>query len=157
MSESTYRLTIGGESVEGGAGTYEIINPATEEVAGLAPEASVEQANAAVEAAAEAFDEFGESPPQWGDWMTKEKQAPLSGYKIPEQISSPKCVGVLIITNPASHAMTNQAKEAAEKAGRPFVWIEYATKKKIREGIKSLVEKIQQGNSQQQASHRAPR
>ena len=93
-------------------------------------------------AAAEAFDEFGESPPQWGDWMTKEKQAPLSGYKIPEQISSPKCVGVLIITNPASHAMTNQAKEAAEKAGRPFVWIEYATKKKIREGIKSLVEKI---------------
>jgi hypothetical protein len=38
--------------------------------------------------------------------------------------------------------MTNQAKEAAEKAGRPFVWIEYATKKKIREGIKSLVEKI---------------
>jgi len=93
-------------------------------------------------AAAEAFDEFGESPPQWGDWMTKEKQAPLSGYKIPEQISSPKCVGVLIITNPASHAMTNQAKEAAEKAGRPFVWIEYATKKKIREGIKSLIEKI---------------
>jgi hypothetical protein len=108
-------------------------------------------------AAAEAFDEFGESPPQWGDWMTKEKQAPLSGYKIPEQISSPKCVGVLIITNPASHAMTNQAKEAAEKAGRPIVWIEYATKKKIREGIKSLVEKIQQSNSQQQASHRAAR
>jgi hypothetical protein len=38
--------------------------------------------------------------------------------------------------------MTNQAKEAAEKAGRPFVWIDYATKKKIREGIKSLTEKI---------------
>ena len=108
-------------------------------------------------AAAEAFDEFGKSPPQWGDWTTKEKQAPLSGYKIPEQISSPKCVGVLIITNPASHAMTNQAKEAAEKAGRPIVWIEYATKKKIREGIKSLVEKIQQSNGQQQAPHRAPR
>ena len=109
------------------------------------------------QAATEAFNEFGKRPPQWGDWITKEKQAPLSSYKIPEQISSPKCAGVLIITNPASHAMTNQAKEAAEKAGRPFVWIEYATKKKIREGIKSLVEKIQQGNSQQQASHRAPR
>jgi hypothetical protein len=38
--------------------------------------------------------------------------------------------------------MTNQAKEAAEKAGRPIVWIEYATKKKIREGMKLLVEKI---------------
>ena len=109
------------------------------------------------QAATEAFNEFGKRPPPWGDWITKEKQAPLSAYKIPEQISSPKCVGVLIITNPASHAMTNQAKEAAEKAGRPIVWIEYATKKKIREGIKSLVEKIQQSNSQQQASHRAPR
>jgi hypothetical protein len=38
--------------------------------------------------------------------------------------------------------MTNQAKEAAEKSGRPLVWIEYATKKKIREGMKLLVEKI---------------
>jgi hypothetical protein len=108
-------------------------------------------------AAADAFDEFGESPPQWGEWLIKEKQVPLSAYKIPEQISSPKCVGVLVITNPASHAMTNQAKEAAEKAGRPLVWIEYATKKKIREGMKLLVEKIQQSSGQQQTPHRAPR
>jgi hypothetical protein len=108
-------------------------------------------------AAAEAFDEFGESPPQWGEWLTKEKQVPLSAYKIPEQIASPKCVGVLVITNPASHAMTNQAKEAAEKAGLPLVWIEYATKKRIREGMKLLVEKIQQSSGQQQTPHRAPR
>lgn len=108
-------------------------------------------------AAADAFDEFGKSPPQWGEWITKEKQAPLSVYKIPEQISSPKCVGVLIITNPASHAMTNQAKEAAEKAGRPIVWIEYATKKKIREGMKALAEKIQQSNYQRQTPRRAAR
>ena len=33
----TYRLTIGGESVEGGAGTYDIVNPATEEVVGRRP------------------------------------------------------------------------------------------------------------------------
>ena len=64
MSESTYRLTIGGESVEGAAGTYEIINPATEEVAGLAPEASVEQANAAVEAAAAAFESWSRTSPE---------------------------------------------------------------------------------------------
>ncbi len=106
-------------------------------------------------AAADAFDEFGKSPPQWGEWITKERQAPLSVYKIPEHISSPKCVGVLIITNPASHAMTNQAKEAAEKAGRPIVWIEYATKKKIREGMKSLAEKIQQNSRLRQTPRRA--
>jgi len=53
--------------------------------------------------------------------------------------------------------MTNQAKEAAEKAGLPIVWIEYATKKRIREGMKLLVEKIQQSSGQQQTPHRAPR
>ena len=64
MSDSTYRLTIGGESVEGAAGTYDIINPATEELVGRAPEASVEQANAAVEAAAEAFDAWSRTSPE---------------------------------------------------------------------------------------------
>lgn len=64
MSDSTYRLTIGGESVEGAAGTYDIINPATEEIVGRAPEASVDQANAAVEAAAEAFESWSRTAPQ---------------------------------------------------------------------------------------------
>lgn len=64
MSDSTYRLTIGGESVEGGAGTYDIVNPATEAVAGRAPEASVEQANAAVEAAADAFPAWSRTSPE---------------------------------------------------------------------------------------------
>lgn len=64
MSDSTYRLTIGGESVEGAAGTYDIINPATEEVAGRAPEASVEQANAAVDAAADAFESWSRTSPE---------------------------------------------------------------------------------------------
>ena len=35
------RLLIGGEWVEAGNGTYDIINPATEEVVGQAPNASV--------------------------------------------------------------------------------------------------------------------
>ena len=64
MSDSTYRLTIGGESVEGAVGTYDIINPATEEVAGRAPEASVEQANAAVDAAADAFGSWSRTTPE---------------------------------------------------------------------------------------------
>ena len=93
-------------------------------------------------AANDAFDEFGKSPPQWGEWLVKERNAPLTGDQIPETIASPKCVGVLVITNPAGHAMTNQAKEAAERHSKPIVWIPYATKKNIREGIKRLTEKI---------------
>lgn len=64
MPDTTYRLTIGGQSVEGGNGTYDIVNPATEELVGRAPEASVEQANAAVEAAAEAFDSWSRTKPE---------------------------------------------------------------------------------------------
>ena len=45
-----YRLLIGGEWVRAGDAT-EIVNPATEEVIGLAPEASGEQARAAAAAA----------------------------------------------------------------------------------------------------------
>ncbi|MCB1257093.1 MAG: aldehyde dehydrogenase family protein [Microthrixaceae bacterium] len=64
MPDSTYRLTIGGRSEEGAAGTYDIVNPANEEIVGRAPEASVEQANAAVEAAAEAFDSWSRTTPE---------------------------------------------------------------------------------------------
>jgi acyl-CoA reductase-like NAD-dependent aldehyde dehydrogenase len=49
------RILIGGEWVRAARGTYEIVNPATEEVAGLAPECSIEQVNEAVRAAREAF------------------------------------------------------------------------------------------------------
>lgn len=95
-------------------------------------------------AANDAFDDFGKIPPQWGEWLVKERNAPLTGDKIPETIASPKCVGVLVITNPAGHAMTNQAKEAAERHSKPIVWIPYATKKNIREGMKRLIEKIRE-------------
>lgn len=49
------RLFIGGEWVEPDGGHYEVINPATEGVVGLAPEASREQVHAAAGAAREAF------------------------------------------------------------------------------------------------------
>ena len=45
------QLLIGGKWVEAGNGTYEIINPATEEVVGLAPNASAADAEAAAAAA----------------------------------------------------------------------------------------------------------
>jgi hypothetical protein len=94
-------------------------------------------------AAHDAFDEFGKSPPNWGEWLTKERSQALNNYQIAELIESPRCIGVLVITKPASHSLTNQAKDAADRAGRPIVWIEEATKKKIREGVKTLVENIQ--------------
>ncbi|TVR26240.1 MAG: aldehyde dehydrogenase family protein [Ilumatobacter sp.] len=57
-----YRLLIGGEWVDGAAGTYDIVNPATEEVVGAAPEASVEQAHQAAAAARRAFPAWAATP-----------------------------------------------------------------------------------------------
>ncbi|NDE81597.1 MAG: aldehyde dehydrogenase family protein, partial [Actinobacteria bacterium] len=54
-TDKRYRLLIGGEWVDGAEGTSPVINPATEEIVGHAPEASVAQAEAAARAAQEAF------------------------------------------------------------------------------------------------------
>jgi len=57
MVESTLsEILIGGSWVPAAAGTYPVIDPATEEIAGRAPEASVEQAREAARAAREAFE-----------------------------------------------------------------------------------------------------
>ena len=57
-------LLIRGERVAGARGSYPIINPATEEVVGQAPEASAEQITAATEAAAHAFAAWSRTPPR---------------------------------------------------------------------------------------------
>jgi len=49
------RVLIGGEWVPAASGTYPIVNPATEEIAGHAPEASIAQARAAAAAAKRAL------------------------------------------------------------------------------------------------------
>lgn len=64
MSGEAQKLFIGGEWVEPGRGRYEVVNPATEEVVGSAPEASVEQAYGAAEAAAKAFDSWSRTAPE---------------------------------------------------------------------------------------------
>lgn len=69
--DAPYRLLIGGEWVEAGNGTYDIVNPATEQVAGRAPNASVADAEAAAEAAAAAF-------PAWSRTKPEERAALLS-------------------------------------------------------------------------------
>lgn len=57
----TYDLIIGGERVEG-AGGYDVVNPATEQVVGVAPNASVDQAQQACAVAREAFDAWSRTP-----------------------------------------------------------------------------------------------
>jgi acyl-CoA reductase-like NAD-dependent aldehyde dehydrogenase len=51
MASKTYQLLIGGDSVDGGGGTYGIVNPATEDIVGEAPEATTADAEAAAQAA----------------------------------------------------------------------------------------------------------
>ncbi|MDQ8704569.1 aldehyde dehydrogenase family protein [Streptomyces sp. LHD-70] len=57
-------LFVGGEWVEPDGGHYEVVNPATEEVVGLAPEASRAQVHAAAAAAREAFDGWSRTSPE---------------------------------------------------------------------------------------------
>jgi len=64
MGDQAYQLYIGGEWVDGGGGAYEVVNPATEAVVGLAPQATVEQSNDATAAAAEAFDSWSRTSPE---------------------------------------------------------------------------------------------
>jgi acyl-CoA reductase-like NAD-dependent aldehyde dehydrogenase len=58
-----YSLLVGGDRVAGARGTYGVVNPATEDVVGLAPEASVDQVEAAARAAAEAFPAWSRTQP----------------------------------------------------------------------------------------------
>jgi acyl-CoA reductase-like NAD-dependent aldehyde dehydrogenase len=64
------QLLINGRWVDAGAGTYDIVNPATEEVVGQAPNASVADAEAACAAARLAF-------PAWAATPTEERLALL--------------------------------------------------------------------------------
>jgi acyl-CoA reductase-like NAD-dependent aldehyde dehydrogenase len=59
-----YHLMIGGDRAAGADGTYEIVNPATEEVVAVAPQASPSQAADAVAAARGAFDAWAATKPE---------------------------------------------------------------------------------------------
>src|SRR3954471_20499856 len=64
QTDRAYRLLIDGEWVDT-ADTYAIVNPANEEVVGLAPEATKEQAEAAAAAARRAFDSWSRTTPEY--------------------------------------------------------------------------------------------
>ena len=72
MAETTTRdehqLLIGGKWVDAAEGTYEIVNPATEELVGRAPNASAEDALTAAAAAKDA-------QPGWAAWSAEERGA----------------------------------------------------------------------------------
>jgi acyl-CoA reductase-like NAD-dependent aldehyde dehydrogenase len=63
MGAQASQLLIGGSWVDGAVGGYEVVNPATEEVVGTAPEASVAQANDAARAARDAFEAWSRTEP----------------------------------------------------------------------------------------------
>lgn len=64
LRDTEQRLFIGGEWTEPADGHYEVINPATEEVVGLAPEASAAQVYEAAAAAREAFAGWSRTRPE---------------------------------------------------------------------------------------------
>jgi acyl-CoA reductase-like NAD-dependent aldehyde dehydrogenase len=64
-SQHEFKALIGGEWVAPADGTYEIVNPATEQVVGHAPEVSVAQAQDAARAAREAFDSWSRTTPEY--------------------------------------------------------------------------------------------
>lgn len=63
-AEQTFRLFIDGEWVEPAAGRYDVVNPATEEVVGQAPEASRQQVYDACAAAKAAFPAWSRTKPE---------------------------------------------------------------------------------------------
>jgi len=62
LADRQSQLLIDGKLVAGSAGTFPTVNPATEEVLGVAADASQEDMGRAIEAARRAFDET--------DWST---------------------------------------------------------------------------------------
>ncbi|MGZ5396492.1 MAG: aldehyde dehydrogenase [Mycobacterium sp.] len=59
LADRESRLLIDGELVAGSAGTFQTVNPATEEVLGVAADASTDDMGRAIDAARRAFDETG--------------------------------------------------------------------------------------------------
>jgi aldehyde dehydrogenase (NAD+) len=59
LADRQSQLLIDGKLVAGSAGTFPTVNPATEEVLGVAADASADDMNSAIEAARRAFDETG--------------------------------------------------------------------------------------------------
>ena len=89
VTKDETKLLIGGRWVEAGNGTYEIINPATEQPVGQAPNASVADAEAAAAAAKEAF-------PAWAATPVEERLALLKAAAAAIQAKGDELVPLVI-------------------------------------------------------------
>jgi acyl-CoA reductase-like NAD-dependent aldehyde dehydrogenase len=91
-------LLIGGEWVEGADGAYEVVNPATEELVGLAPEASVQQVQDAARAAREAFPAWSRTKPEARAELLRKAAAAIREHAdelVPLVISETGCTAML--------------------------------------------------------------
>jgi acyl-CoA reductase-like NAD-dependent aldehyde dehydrogenase len=92
------QLLIGGEWVDGADGGYDVLNPATEEVVGVAPEASVAQVEAAARAAQEAFPSWSQTAPEVrAELLQKTGDAIRANFKelLPVVIAETGCTAVV--------------------------------------------------------------
>ena len=83
------QLLIGGAWVEAGNGTYDIVNPATEQVVGQAPDGSVDDAAAAADAARGAF-------PAWAATPVEERLALLKAASAAIRLKNEELVPLVI-------------------------------------------------------------
>jgi acyl-CoA reductase-like NAD-dependent aldehyde dehydrogenase len=83
--DDRYTMWIGGDRIEGSNGTYEVVNPATEAVVGLAPEATADDARQAAAAAAEAFPAWSQTTPEERARLL-DRAADLLEQRVPELI-----------------------------------------------------------------------
>lgn len=81
-----YQLWVGGDRSAGSSGTYDVINPATEQVVGRAPEASADDSRAAAAAARAAFDSWSRTTPSERAALL-ERAADLVQANYPEMVA----------------------------------------------------------------------
>lgn len=94
----TPELLIGGEWVAGADGGYDVVNPATEEVVGVAPEASAAQARDAARAAQAAFPAWAAtSPAERADLLRKTADAMKANFEqmLPLVIAETGCTATV--------------------------------------------------------------
>ena len=109
VTKDETQLLIGGKWVDAGDGTYDIVNPATEEVVGQAPNASVADAEAAAAAAREAF-------PAWAATPAEERLALLKAAAAAIRAKNDELVP-LVIAETGRHRLGRLADAGAGQRG----------------------------------------
>jgi len=115
---AAYRLFIGGEWIEPAGGHYDVVNPATEEVVGAAPQATVEQADDAAAAAADALRSWSRTTPEHRSGILARTAEILEG-KADELTALAMGNTVVVKPAPQNPLSVLRMAEALEEAGLP--------------------------------------